>query len=97
MHVRHLPSYWFIRSPLTSLPAKSRATFPAAGKCVHRISLSFDAFESHEFAGKCVRGIGLSFDACLLIGLLCHVNSRENTYTGLVIRLKLDLLIGLGR
>lgn len=82
---------------MTSLPAKSRATFPAAGKCVHRISLSFDAFKSHEFSGKCVRGIGLSFDACLLIGLLCHVNSRENTYTGLVIRLKLDLLIGLGR
>ena len=68
-----------------------------AGKCVHRISLSFDAFKSHEFAGKCVRGIGLSFDACLFISLLCHVNSRENAYTGLVIRLKLDLLIGLGR
>ena len=50
-----------------------------------------------EFAGKCVEGIGLAFDACLLIGLLCHVNWRERAYPGLGIRLKLDLLIGLGR
>lgn len=65
--------------------------------CIGLVFRLILAFKSHVFAGKCVQGIGLSFDACLLIGLLCHVNSRENAYTGLIIRLKLDLLIGLGR
>ena len=65
--------------------------------CIGLVFRLMLAVKSHEFAGKCVQGIGFSFDACLLIGLLCHVNSRENAYTGLVIRLKLDILIGLGR
>ena len=65
--------------------------------CIGLVFRLMLAFKSHEFAGKCVLGIGFSFDACLLIGLLCHVNSRENAYRELVILLKLDLLIGLGR